>query len=498
MALLRVRKGSQPGAAYPVFSSRQPTILGREGRIDIALGDAKASRRHACVYLEHGEWILQDLQSSNGTFLQGKRVGKTRISDGASIQVGGTLLSFHEAERPAPPSCEIHGTRPLESLREESGVFVFRARQAAMDREVRCDWLHPSRDASERLVESLEQAFEESQKLSDSGILPVIQAGMGDDGTFVLLRPLFATLAERIDEVLRLPLASRIEVFRQLVDTALERATWEALRFPVSLVQVGIELPSGGTAAGEPPRVFLPALDLGAFVAAGLGDLAHIPHYAPYLPPEMCVTDAAPATRARPPLSGPMYNLGALGYHLLTGQQAMGDGSVLATLESHKTLRPAPAALLDANIPEPLSTMLERMLEKDPVKRPGGRQEVLGAFPPAPGAFASLPAQAPAAAQPPAVRLVSPRRPASPARAAPAAEKSGPARRETASRSSPASPPSSVRTAQREAQRKTIPAAAARGRVPALLYLPLWAMAWVGFFFAARYLSKMVFQSLGG
>jgi len=87
----------------------------------------------------------------------------------------------------------------------------------------------------------------------------------------------------------------------------------------------------------------------------------------------------------------------------------------------------------------------------------------------------------------------------SPARATPPAEKSGPARRgEAASRGSPSSPPNSVRTAQREPQRKTTPATAPRSRVPALLYLPLWAMAWVGFFLAARYLSKMVFQSLGG
>src|SRR4029450_8921555 len=110
MAVLRVRKGARPGAVFPLFTTVQPTTIGREGPVDVPLDDPKASRRHAAVRLAGGEWIIEDLKSSNGTFLNTKRVEAAKLADGSTIQIGGTLLAFHERDTPPPPSFEIHGT----------------------------------------------------------------------------------------------------------------------------------------------------------------------------------------------------------------------------------------------------------------------------------------------------------------------------------------------------------------------------------------------------
>ncbi|MBI4601515.1 MAG: FHA domain-containing protein [Planctomycetes bacterium] len=522
MALLRVRKGVRPGALHPVFSSRQPTVLGREGQVDVALRDPRASRRHAKVTLEGGVWLVEDLGSSNGTILEAAKIeGKARLPDGASLQLGATQLTFHARELAPPPAGEIHGVRPLEALREECGVFVLRGRQAAMDRDVRVDWLHPSREVPARLRRRLEQAFQDAEKVSDGGLVAVL-AGRVDapgpaaqppadfltgEGTFVLLREgLGPTLEDKLAEVLALPLDARLELFRALVDLALERASWPSLRSPLGLCHVEVRV-----AEGVPPRVAIPALDLAAVVAEETGSLIHLPQHLDYLPPECQETrDPAPDGGAASGLAGAMYNVGAMGYHILTRTKAMGELDAASVLANHRNARPAPASLLDPAIPSAVSDLLDAMLEKDPARRPRGRQQVLGAIPfleVAPRAAAPAAPSSPGGAtaktpSPPKARPgpAGARRPSAAATAAAAATPTA------ATAATVAAPPVRGAPAARAAEerrpaRGETPrgaAAGARGVLETVLYLPLWGIAWVALFFAARYLSRLLFHEMGG
>src|SRR5438093_13231986 len=103
MAVLRVRKGGQEGAIYPVFTTCQPTYLGRDPQAEIPLIDGRASRRHASLSHSQGQWVLEDLESSNGTFLYGKRVDKSMVQEGSSTHIDVTSLSFDERDLPPPP-----------------------------------------------------------------------------------------------------------------------------------------------------------------------------------------------------------------------------------------------------------------------------------------------------------------------------------------------------------------------------------------------------------
>jgi len=119
---------------------------------------------------------------------------------------------------------EIGGAKPLESLREEAGVFVFRARQEAMDREVRIDWLHPSRPLSEASSALLVRAIEDASNIDDPNILPLLKASAGRDGegTYLVLRigPQ-ATLLEKLPELLKLHVKARVQIFRLLSELLL-------------------------------------------------------------------------------------------------------------------------------------------------------------------------------------------------------------------------------------------------------------------------------------
>jgi hypothetical protein len=70
----------------------QPITVGRDPKNDIVLDDRRVSRRHAEVRLRLGRYTLYDLQSTNGTFVNGRRIAEMVLSDEDRITIGGAEL----------------------------------------------------------------------------------------------------------------------------------------------------------------------------------------------------------------------------------------------------------------------------------------------------------------------------------------------------------------------------------------------------------------------
>jgi DNA-binding winged helix-turn-helix (wHTH) protein len=72
-------------------------IIGREGDASVIVDDRTISRHHAAIVLTGSVVLLEDLQSKNGTFLNGERVnGAIEIEDGANIEFGSVRMTFRE------------------------------------------------------------------------------------------------------------------------------------------------------------------------------------------------------------------------------------------------------------------------------------------------------------------------------------------------------------------------------------------------------------------
>jgi hypothetical protein len=69
--------------------SEQELILGRREDCDIVLDLPTVSRRHACFIFRGGNWIVQDLESTNGIKVNGLKVGRCRIQPGDIVSVAG-------------------------------------------------------------------------------------------------------------------------------------------------------------------------------------------------------------------------------------------------------------------------------------------------------------------------------------------------------------------------------------------------------------------------
>lgn len=75
------------GVEHPV--TRDNAVLGRGGDADVRIDDAAVSRRHAMLRLVPVPTIV-DLDSTNGTYVDGRRVNEAELYDGAVIVVGAT------------------------------------------------------------------------------------------------------------------------------------------------------------------------------------------------------------------------------------------------------------------------------------------------------------------------------------------------------------------------------------------------------------------------
>jgi hypothetical protein len=93
LAMLVIRQGPQAGMSFPL--SGHQAIIGREEGLEIVLQDPEASRRHARISRQAGQFFIEDLGSTNGTFVNGIQItAPQRLNPGDSIGIGQTALVF--------------------------------------------------------------------------------------------------------------------------------------------------------------------------------------------------------------------------------------------------------------------------------------------------------------------------------------------------------------------------------------------------------------------
>jgi len=109
LASFLVRVGELRGRRLPV---KTPIVnIGRADYNDLVFPDPSVSTAHAKLQLREGVWLLVDLDSTNGTFVDGERVkGEAPLAPGAMVRLGDVQLAFEPTDD-AVPVTEGSGTR---------------------------------------------------------------------------------------------------------------------------------------------------------------------------------------------------------------------------------------------------------------------------------------------------------------------------------------------------------------------------------------------------
>jgi serine/threonine-protein kinase len=392
---------------FPI-EGQEPRVVGRSSVADIQIRDAKLSRRHCEIRATPAGYILRDLQSRNGTFVNGARVTEARLRDGDRIQAGLTAFLFrcdepepgeaaetHLADTTGPHHCAACGALvPLDELaqaRQTDGrVYcsactqaepllgkvvagyeivqrigrgpmgtVFKAAQLSMHRDVALKILHPELSQDRDAVERFLQEARAGGRCSHPNLIRIYDMNQVDNHCFIAMEFVPGGDAEAL-----LEREGPLPV-QQLLHMADQAAAGLAHAHSRSVVHRDIK-PSNLLLA-EDGRIKLSDLGLAkSLQAAGLSDSSsartRVPDFA-HLPPEQIDDAEPPGPRAD------IYSLAATCHHLLTGVPPFRADSLAELAHRIRHQPPRSVRVYRDDVPPALDHLILRAMAKEPGQR---------------------------------------------------------------------------------------------------------------------------------
>jgi pSer/pThr/pTyr-binding forkhead associated (FHA) protein len=114
---LRFISGKYQGGEFPLRPNRE-IVIGRSSDLDMVLVEDMVSRKHAKIVTDGKVVSIQDLGSTNGTFVNGEKVRNVQLKDGDRILVGTSIIKLvagsGEARAPAASLSEIEARSKLQ------------------------------------------------------------------------------------------------------------------------------------------------------------------------------------------------------------------------------------------------------------------------------------------------------------------------------------------------------------------------------------------------
>src|SRR5438477_7620876 len=94
-------------ARREIALARTIVSIGRDPSNDVVLPDAMVSRRHAVIEYRASQYYLRDCNSSNGSLVNGDRIGERGLRDGDLVAIGTARLLFREEAELADASAKV-------------------------------------------------------------------------------------------------------------------------------------------------------------------------------------------------------------------------------------------------------------------------------------------------------------------------------------------------------------------------------------------------------
>jgi pSer/pThr/pTyr-binding forkhead associated (FHA) protein len=113
---LRFISGKYQGGEFPVEENRE-IVVGRSSDLDLVLVEEMVSRKHARLKLVDGAVEIEDLGSTNGTFVNGERINHARLKEGDRILIGSNILKVVNLGTDHSEPATRRGSDPAEVAR---------------------------------------------------------------------------------------------------------------------------------------------------------------------------------------------------------------------------------------------------------------------------------------------------------------------------------------------------------------------------------------------
>ncbi|HID93670.1 MAG TPA: FHA domain-containing protein [bacterium (Candidatus Stahlbacteria)] len=337
------------------------TLIGKHRDCDLVLDDDSVSRQHATIWYEDHIYKILDLESTNGTFVNGVRIrGPIKLSYGDYIQLGRVAFSFSAYPEELSIGEEIDksiraiGKYEIESKITESSYWVLlSAQNKERDERVYLKILKPKFINNEELKNCFCLFPERWLKIKYPYLCRVYQVYKGKENVYVEMEHIYGkNLNDIIYEKVALPLSYALEYAEQICDLL------------IYLEKKGIA-PYGHI---HPYNIFVTTGH--KIKLADIVDYGFI-HIGEYLPEINDVAYSSPEQVMREPIDvrSDIYSLGVLLYEMIVGKKLFTGLSVCEIQLAH--VRGEVAALISDRevIPMELYELIRKMLAKRPENR---------------------------------------------------------------------------------------------------------------------------------
>lgn len=215
--ILTVRTGPHEGMVFDL--DKETMILGRDETNDIVLSDAEVSRRHSRLTLSPQGYVLEDLGSTNGTFVNAERLsGPHLLIPGDQIGLSQKLVvSFELAEVDASATLVVKPLveTPAAEVEESSAdikAFVAKIEEPAAEAEAPV--VKVEKPAAEDVAAKREEfeVVKETAPKEKRRINRWVVAGIGCAALIIVCGGIFWLLDARYPEILYSPLYALMEL----------------------------------------------------------------------------------------------------------------------------------------------------------------------------------------------------------------------------------------------------------------------------------------------
>ncbi|MCC6575073.1 MAG: protein kinase [Planctomycetes bacterium] len=358
MPRLLVEKGPDRGKTLSV-TGHAPVTVGRDVSADLQLSDIMSSRKHFMIGCKGSVFGLKDLESANGTLVNGRKAeGPMRLTYGDSIQVGETLLSWLADEQQAKAGGlighVIGGYRIEERLGRGAMGTVYKAIQLSLGRVVALKVLSPDLTRDSKFCDMFIKEARAAGSLNHPNIIQVYDVGE-DNGNYYFSME-FASKGSVLDQLNK---QKRAEVPHAVT---IVKDTCKALDYAEKKGLVHRDIKPDNLMVTEDNSVKLGDLGLAMSAQELQGEQAGVfgtPHY------------IAPEQAMGKPIDhrADLYALGASFYRILTGQTLFQGASVKEILKKQVRDPHPPIANYLPDCPSGIVTIIDKMLAKTPAER---------------------------------------------------------------------------------------------------------------------------------
>jgi len=359
---------------YPVGAS---VTVGRASTNEIHLpNEPKSSRQHCRISQTSNGFILEDLESSNGTKVNGVKVMRQSLRHGDTIQIGQTRLVFDkegEASHEAAPDTlndpligtTLAGYKIKTRLGQGGMGTVYRAIQISMDRTVALKVLKPELSQNKEFARGFLKEARTMGQLTHPNLIEVHDVGETAGTLYFSMELVEGESAQaQLNREGKLSVNRSIEIAIGVAEALGHAAKHKIVHQDVKPHNVMCDKRGG-----------IKLTDLGLATIGGQKSamerkndaLMGTPHF---MAPEQ-------SQKGQTDTRTDIYALGVTLYNLLTGQVPFDGPNSLVVLTKHITQeRPDPREH-DVTIPEPLAKLVMKMMAIDPKDRPQNAAEVV-------------------------------------------------------------------------------------------------------------------------